>query len=186
MSVIQVSTASGKIPNIKPGVYPVYCNRVKDDVLANPQYGDGNVVKLYMLIEDLLDEEGEEIELDAMANRKVSPKAKLTRWAEALGRPIDFDSETEFDTAELVGRRCLAKVTREDANSWPKIDDLMALPESPSSSPTDISSWWKVTRDEGFERTAVEAKAQELYDNRLPKDLTPDERAHVLAALRKQ
>ena len=105
MSRIPVSKGSGEMPEIEPGVYKAVCTRVKDDVIDNAQYGDGSIVRLYLQITDQFDGEGDPIELDAMASRKISPKSKLTRWAEALGRSIDFEDPNEdLDTEELVGR----------------------------------------------------------------------------------
>ncbi len=130
MSRIEVTKSTG-MPNVEAGVYLGTCVRVKDDTLDEPQFGDGNIVRLYLALDDVPDEEtGEPIELDGMANRKISPKAKLTRWAEALGHPIDFDTVLDFDTEELVGGKCLVKIIRKDKDSWPKIEDLTARPKS--------------------------------------------------------
>ena len=185
MSVIPVTKTSGEAPDIEPGVYAATCVRVADDTLETPQYGDGNIVRLYMVLDDVLDAEGEPIELDAIANRKLSPKAKLTRWAEALGRPIDFEAEIEFDTEELVGGICLAKIIHKDGSDWPRVDDLTARPKAGGKvSPANgsISDWWQQVRSSGLTVREVTDKAVELFDAE-PKDLTNPQRAEVVKAL---
>jgi len=173
MSRIPVTKSSGEIPDVEPGTYAATCVRVKDDLIENPQFGDGNVVRLYMVLNDVVDDQGEEIELDGMANRKLTPKSKLTRWAEALGRPIDFDNEDDFDTEELVGANCLIKVVRADKDSWPKIEDMTAPPKlgrpakATPANEDDVSAWW-----------------EELY-GKAPADLTAPERAKLMEALLK-
>src|SRR3970282_408727 len=104
----------GDVPDLEPGTYTATCTAVKEDVLENPQFGDGAIVRIYMTLDDVVDLDGELVTLDAIANAKVSPKSKLTRWAEALGRAIDFDSETEFEPGDLLQCRALIKVPRKD------------------------------------------------------------------------
>lgn len=188
MSQIPVTKSTGEIPDVEAGTYMATCVRVKDDTIENPQFGDGNVVRLYMVLNDVVDEQGDEVELDGMANRKITPKSKLTRWAEALGRPIDFDHEDNFDPEELVGCQCLIKVVRADKDSWPKIDDMTAPPKvgrPASAKPTeesDVSAWWATMRANGLERMEVMAKSEELF-SRPPAELTSVERAELTKAL---
>jgi len=182
MSRIPVTKSSGEIPDVEGGTYMATCVRVKDDTIENPQFGNGDVVRLYMVLNDVVDEHGDEIELDGMANRKLTPKSKLTRWAEAMGRPIDFDNEDDFDPEELVGSSCLIKVVRADKDSWPKIEEMTARTKTGRGKGAPVAEnigvWWGKTRNAGIKRMEVMAKSEEMF-GKPPADLTPDERAEL-------
>lgn len=164
MSKIPVKNSTGEMPDIKPGVYEATCIRVKDDHLDNAQFGDGDVVRIFMQFDELYDSEGEQVVLDAIANRVISPKAKLTRWAEALGSPIDFDSLDEFETEQLLGGEALVKVVRKDAASWPRIDEITARPTK-GAKPTpakadgepDFTAFWAQVKVLGKTKDDVQA-----------------------------
>ena len=185
MSRIPVSTATGERPDVDAGIYMATCVRVKDDFIENPQFGEGDIVRLYFELKDKVDGEGDPVTLDGMASRKISPKSKLTRWADALGRHINFDDPDEdFDTEELVGAECQIKVTRKDAESWPKVEDVIALPKGTGSrKDDDMAEWWQNILGDGFTRDAVVAKSQEMFDNREPKNLTKAERTQLAKAM---
>ncbi len=184
MSRIPVSTATGEMPDVEAGVYMATCVRVKDDLIENPQFGDGEIVRIYFELKDKLDADGEPIELDGMASRKISPKSKLTKWSEALGRTINFDDpEEEFDTEELIGGECQIKITRKDAESWPKVEDVIALPKGAGRKDDAMAEWWANVLGDGFKRDAVISKCQEMFDNREPKHLTAAERTQLAKAL---
>lgn len=189
MSRIPVTKSTGEIPDVESGTYLATCVRVKDDTIENPQFGNGDVVRLYMALADVLDAEGEEIELDGMANRKLTPKSKLTRWAEALGRAIDFDNEDDFDPEELIGSQCLIKVVRADKDSWPKIEDMTAPPKTratrqaaPPTADNGISNFWAATRKAGVTLEDVKLSSNDMF-GKAPADLTPDQRTELLEAL---
>lgn len=182
MSKIPVSKGSSEAPDVDAGTYKATCIKVKDDHLENSLYGDGDVVRVYMQLSDVLNEEGEEIVLDGIANRKVTPLSKLTRWADALGRVIDFDGEDDFDPEELVGGECLVKVERKDKDSWPKIKELTALPKIVSRStdaPGSVGAWWALLRENGVEREDAIAMSESMF-GKAPAACTPAERNQIL------
>lgn len=196
MSRITVSKATG-MPNVEPGVYFATCTGVKDDTIENPQFGNGDIVRIYLRLDDMVAEDGEPVVLDGMANRIISPKSKLTRWAEALGRPINFDEEDDFETEDLVEGRCQVKVTRENKDSWPKVDDLTALPRGMANQPTvddtiaflkvdakgeaavDWTIFWTVVKRHGLNKTHIINAAE----GKEPEDIDPFELPQILEAL---
>ena len=185
MSRVPVSKGTSEAPDVEPGTYKATCIKVKDDFIENSMYGSGDVVRLYMQLTDVLGPEGEEVILDGIANRKITPLSKLTRWADALGRVIDFDSEDDFDTEELVGGECLIKVERKDKDSWPKVTDLTALPKIMARSvdpPGSIGEFWAKTRQANIPLAVVKQSAEEMF-GKAPANLTEDERDELLKAL---
>lgn len=129
MSKVPVSTKSRVV--MADGTYVVACIEVKDDVIESEQYGVSEVVRIYLEFEEVKDEDGEPAVLDAIANRKISKKAKLTRWATAMGVAPDL-AANDFETEDLVAQRCMAVVVNrvDGTEKWPRVTDLVALPKS--------------------------------------------------------
>ena len=161
MSKIPVSR--GEVPQVEDGVYPATCTAVKDDFIENAQFGSGDVVRLSLRLDDVVDENGEVIVLDAIANAKVSAKSKLVRWAGALGVPVDLDLD-DFETENLVGHKCLVTVVHREGSDWPRVDDLTAMPKARGGRPAAPvgqpeayfpDGFWRDVKSQGFDREDV-------------------------------
>ena len=153
---------------IEDGTYPITCLEVHDDKLPNPQFGSGDIVRLILSIDNVYDAEGELIQLDAIANRKMSPKSKLMAWAEAFGLKPELG--TEFETEQLIGMEALAIIRheeKEDGSSWPKIKEIvpvMSIPKSQSiarpDGRVDFTAFWKMAKEKGLSREQLTKKAK--------------------------
>ena len=79
--------------------------------------------------------DGLPVEMDAIANWKLSPKSKLWGWCKAFGmEPI---LGTSYDTDSIVGEHALAVVERRDTpnEEWSRITDFVPMPKMAASAP---------------------------------------------------
>lgn len=116
---------------MEPGSYVVTCFDAHVDKLEKSQYGDGTVLRFILELDEEEDEDGEKIQLDAIANLKLSAKSKLMAWIEAFGfHPAVGES---FDTDQLVGKKAMAVIEDHqsaDGGVFSRVKDLMPLPKS--------------------------------------------------------
>lgn len=169
--------------HLEPGTYPVTCLSVKAETLENPQYGDGNIIRFELRFDDVLDENGEEIKRDLRANDKLTPMSKLTGILLAFG--VKAAVGEEVDIEDCVGKQALAQVIeiKKDDKVYDRIKDLLPTQKKASGDPTaNISDFWHEVRSKGFAVREVTKTAEDLYGKH-PKDLTPEERAEILAQL---
>ena len=112
---------------IEPGIYECECTRTWAETLENPQYGNGDVIKIKLEL-DVADDDGETVELEAMANRKLTPMSKLWSWFEAFNVPVSVGDE--LDTDQMVGKRCQVEVgeRKTERGTWATVDRLFKLP----------------------------------------------------------
>lgn len=184
MSLVMKAKAAGGV-HIKPGTYNVVCSGVREDEIENSQW-DKNVIRFDLQTTDVLDENGDAVELDAIASRKLSPKSKLWGWLTALG--VQLDVGADIDLEEAIGHEALAVIedhTGTDGAVFSRVKDL--IPPASQKAVVDVkdlpvSDWWALVKESGFSVIAARDKAVELYKKE-PKDLTPALRADVLAVL---
>ena len=166
-------------------MYTVWCMDVAADILEDAAFGDGSIIRFDLECRDRLDEEGNPTQLDAIANDKLTPKSKLTRWLDAFG--VKVATGDEIDIEEAVGRACQARVVKKiDAagkdTGFSKIDDLLPLPNSrKADGPMTLSDWWAAMREKGHDTGAAKGQCVDKYGKE-PKDLSIEERAEVLAS----
>lgn len=135
------ATAGGGV-HIPPGAYIVRCIETKEDVIENPQFGGGQIVRLSLEVQGKVDEAGNPIELDAIANLKLTPKSKLWEWASAFGKAPTVG--TDFDTDSLVD--CTAQAIVVDKVSgegvtYSRVDNIVPMPSGmPAQPPSVINS----------------------------------------------
>lgn len=170
--------------SLEAGTYEVQLIDLKEDILENPQFGDGAVIRFELETTDVLDEEGNPVRLDGIASDKLTPLSKLTRWLKAFG--VTAEPGEEIDMARAIGQRAQAVIVlrpgKDGTGSFPRIEDLVALPRSRAVRPApvnDISDWWKATRERGLNRKEVLDRSQELFGCE-PAELAPEDRAELM------
>lgn len=134
------ATAGGGV-KVEPGTYECECIEANQDTIENPQFGSGDVLRVKVRLPGVNNEDGDEVELDAMANLKLTPKSKLWGWIEAFGFKLAIGQD--FDTEQLRGKRAYAVVGQregQDGALWARIEDFVALPKSaqPQKTTADI------------------------------------------------
>lgn len=129
MPVIPV-TASGGV-KLDPGTYEVTVIETVEEVIPQEKRlygGDGHMLKLKLGVNDVVNEDGSDIELTASASYKLSPSTKLWSWVEAFGFKLEVGQS--FDTDQLIGMSCQALITqdkKDDGSVWAKVDQLFPL-----------------------------------------------------------
>lgn len=169
--------------HIEPGMYPVTCLSVKADTLENATYGDGSVIRFQLRFDDVLDENGEEVTRDVIANDKLTPMSKLTGFLQAFG--VKANVGEEIDIEECQGKSALARVIerRKDDKVYDRVEDLLPAQKQTTTDPkNNISDFWKAVKEKGFEVSEITQTVQDMY-GKAPKDLTPEERESVLESL---
>lgn len=189
MAVLTMEAGAG--PKIPEGLYKAVCTDVQPDRLENAQFGNGDVYRFSFQLTDIYDEHGENPVLDAIANAKLTPKSKLTEWAEALlGKKLEVGDK--LDTDALIACECTVQVivkAGSDGAEWSRIDKVLPIvgaKKGPNLESDDLalSDWWAATRQVGIDRNKVMAKSEELFGKE-PAAITPQERREVMAALTK-
>lgn len=166
MPVIAV-TAGGSKVELADGTYPVQVSEVIEDTIENPQFGNGDVVRIILLVDGVLQPDGEETHLDAIANMKLTPKSKLWGWVTAFGLELVVGSE--FDTDALVGRSALARIendVKEDGSTWPRVRDIFPAVVKPAAGSLtkpdgkpDYNAFWARVKAIGKTKADVDALA---------------------------
>jgi hypothetical protein len=117
---------------LESGTYPVRCIGIKTDHLDKSQFGTGDVYRLYLEADDAVEEDGvTPVQLDAIANKSLTAKSKMTRWLAAFGVP--FEEGKTLDLEQIIGRHCLALVANrigEQGGEFSRVEDLMPMPRS--------------------------------------------------------
>ena len=163
MTLIRHATASGgtKIP---PGTYRVLLMDLKEDLLENALYGNGNVIRFELEVCQHVDVSGNPIQLDALANDKLTPKSKLWGWLEAFGLHPEVEDDVDMEAA--VGQEALAVVEnvpgKDGTGEFSRVANIIPLPANiPIRDPVradgepDFDAFWKRIRAAGFERKDV-------------------------------
>lgn len=171
---------------LEAGTYEVQLIDLKEDMLENPQFGNGAVIRFQMETTDVLDEEGNPVELDGLANDKLTPLSKLTVWLAAFG--VTAKPGEDIDMSEAIGRKAMAVIVlkpgKDGTGAFPRIENLVPLPRAGRSAAVapDISAWWKETRDLGLKRDEVLKASNEMFGAE-PAELASEDRAELLKVL---
>ena len=158
---------------------------INEAFLSNPQYGDGNVVRIDMELDGLMTPDGESIILDTIANPKLSPKSKLGGWCKALGFDLEIGQEFELD--ELIGAKGLAVIENEtkDGQDWPRVVNIVGAPKTGSGSvrmadgSPNFDAFWKQAKAAGY--TAKDLRERFGYSD-IPKK-TAEELEEILMVI---
>lgn len=152
-----------EVQTLEPGTYKVQLMDLKETQLENPSFGNGDVIRFVLETTDVMDTEGNPIELDGIANDKLTPMSKLTRWLAAFG--VTAIPGEDVDMEEAVGREAMAVVVlkpgKDGTDMFPRIDDLVPLPKSgkaptgPTEAKADFVAFWARIEAAGFKRTEV-------------------------------
>lgn len=180
----EAKAASGGL-QLKPGMYEVTCMDVKEDILEESSYGTGEIIRFMLMTEATLDEDGNPVEFDAIANDKLTPKSKLTGWLNAFGVPVVVGSQVDIEA--VVGKKAQAKIvakldsTGKDTG-FTKVDDILPLQGARNVEiPIElmkVEEWWGVVRGAGISVKEGRDKAFSMF-SKDPKDLTGAERKQV-------
>ena len=164
---LKATVQEGKGLQVEAGTYTIRCLDVKEDHLANSQFGNGDVYRWTFEVQDgdgpMEDEEGEPISLDGVSDRKLTPNNKTTRWVEAFG--IGLEVGDEVDLEDCIDKRCLAMIGVKDTDKgkFNTIDTLMPLPKGKVAAPKGngnkgaepeadlLTAFWKRVRAIGLE-----------------------------------
>lgn len=169
--------------HLEPGTYPVTCMSVRADTLENPQFGNGDVIRFTLRVDDLMDENGKEVERDLIANDKLTPMSKLTECLMAFG--VRAEVGEELDLEECVGHKALAQVSerKKDDKVYDRIEKLLPQQRMAAADPAgNISDFWKVVKNKGYTVPQVTQTAEDMYGKH-PKDLSADERQEILETI---
>lgn len=130
-----MKTEAGSTVDIPDGTYRITVLRVEEVELDDQQFGHGKRrgAKFIFAVDEVLDEEGQPIELSAVATaEKLTPKTKLWAWVEALtGETLEPGQDVELES--LIALSALGRVENEadkDGIKWARIKQLMALPKT--------------------------------------------------------
>lgn len=178
--------------DLEPGTYEVVCTEVKTDVIENPQFGNGDVIKFKLKVVDMVDEAGDDVELSCMANDVLTPKSKLWGWLQGFGLKVEIGKPVDVESA--LGKGAFAVVSQQpgkDGGLFTKVEEIIAMPKSQqravrAANPEALTTaeWWKLARDdEGFSREEIVEKSMALFE-REPPELTAEERADLLKSLK--
>lgn len=182
---LKVTAGRPKV-DLDNGTYPMTIVDIQEAVIENPQYGDGNVIRIEMSLDGLIMEDGEPVILDTIANPKLSPKSKLGGWCKALG--FDLSIGDEFDLDELKGAKGLAVVENDirDGQEWPRVVNIVGAPKTGNNSqagPLDVSGFWIEAYKLG-DRDIIFAKVKSLTGGKMLAGLDGDGLAALLKKLR--
>ena len=190
MPIVKASSGGGV--HIKPNMYEVRCIETAADHLDKSKYGSGDVVRLVLEVQGEIDSDGNPVEIDAIANYKLTPKSKLWEWAEAFGlKPLVGQ---DFDTDSMVDRRARALITDRDevaadGKIYSRVEKIMALDggnttgASVSTSPTIVNA--DGTPNWGAFWPAIVALGltkQHVFDHMGTMDLTDKDGADIAIA----
>ena len=121
MAIVQPSV--GKAPKINDGTYPITCIGVNERTVDNDQFGNSEKLEFHMIIEGLVDEDGDPQELNPLINKKWNEKATLYEYAVAFGLKVDL--KTPIDTDDFNGRQATAVIETAEEGKWPRITKLL-------------------------------------------------------------
>ena len=129
MPVLQATAGGGA--KVSAGGHHVVCTNTAADKLENSQFGTGEVIRFTLTVLDEQDAEGNEVELDAIANYKLTPKSKLWGWCAAFG--VAPEVGKSFDTSQLHGLEAMAVVIDkpgDDGGVFSRVDEIVPLPKA--------------------------------------------------------
>jgi hypothetical protein len=126
MPFIEITSGGVDIPD---GVYPVTLVEIKGPKTVTAQRGPkaGQEIDLldWVFAVDEGDYDGTPIE--ASTSTASGPKSKMYSYLTALYNGVAPQVGATFEVSDLAGRRAFATI-KKDANGWPRIENLGAMP----------------------------------------------------------
>jgi hypothetical protein len=124
-------TAGGPAYEIEEGVYPAHITETVADELAQAKFASGrDILRIWIRLDDMVDPiNNEDIDIDAIASRKLSPSTKLWGWLENLGFKLDPETVNTFNSDVLHGfaiRAVIGSKKKTDGSVWPTIENVLA------------------------------------------------------------
>lgn len=165
MTDIITVTAGAQQADIEPGVYQVMLNDISEPRTIFPQTGVNAGKEVTLRDWTFILEDGNQIR--GSASTASGPKSKTFAWLTALlgGTPPPVGSSYPKD--QLIGRTALATVTIDDGG-WAKIQNLSALPKSPSAKAQPVTA---VAAPVADPRTVAGSPHMQVPSAPLPDDL---------------
>jgi hypothetical protein len=122
-------TQSG--PDIPDGVYPVTLVDIKGPKTVTAQRGPKAGQEIDLLDWDFAIDDGphDGVVIQATTSTASGPRSKMYGYLTALFNGVAPTIGTKFEKPELVGRRALATV-KKDEQGWLRIENLGAMPVS--------------------------------------------------------
>jgi hypothetical protein len=121
--------------HVPPGTYPVTVTEPAPvpDKITSAQYGTTNVIRFTFALDGMTTDDGEPLQIDAIANHNLSSLSKLNEWIRALGMHPEVGDEVDLD--ELVGRTALAMIIdgkpSKDGQVYSRVDAIVPAPKTP-------------------------------------------------------
>lgn len=200
---MKVQVAGGDNRVIDPGMYRVKCTAVTAEDAPNDAFGKTKKFRLTLKTTDVVDQDGEGVELERTVNRAYTVRPKKSNLFvifEAFGLPVN-DPEYVPDTDDLLGKEAQAVVvdytSERDGGQWSRVENFIAISngngiraKAPSAAQEarapwegeavdadTASAWWKARLGEGFERAKVIDLCEEMFEGRIPGELNAKELA---------
>ena len=127
MALIMRASASGGLVHIRPGLYDAVVTGVRPDNLPGT-FGTGDVIRITCRLADVVDEGGDPVHIDGIANAKLTTMSKLWSWLEALG--LHLETDFDVDIEQVVGKQCVLSVvdaiSKQDGTTYSKVDAIYA------------------------------------------------------------
>jgi hypothetical protein len=133
---VPFTTISSAGPDIADGVYPVILSDIKGDpndptlpktVTAQRGPKAGQDIELWDWVFAVDDGQHDGVVLEVSTSTASGPRSKMYGFLTALFGGIAPPIGTSLEKTDLVGRRALATV-RKDESGWPRIENLGAMP----------------------------------------------------------
>jgi hypothetical protein len=130
---IRATASQGGVHLGRPGLYDAFVTDVRRDHLTGAQFGSGDVARFYCRVADVLDESGDPVIIDAIANLLLSPMSKLWGWLEALGMHPEIGVEQDLE--EAVGKACVLSVVDNvrDGVTYSRVEGIFPARNAPAA-----------------------------------------------------
>lgn len=120
---------------IDDGIYRIRLESL-EDTTGEWEGKTRDLLKWNWRFPQVLDEDGGEGELSDLSSLALSPKSKLwARYQALTGVSLDLDMDIDLD--DMLGKEAQAAIAhkpgKDGTGSWPRIENLMALPKKGSA-----------------------------------------------------
>lgn len=201
-----ITAKESTVVHIKPGLYPAHVLRAYEDHIDNSTFGAGDVLRLDLVLDNMLNDKGEAVVLDAIANPVLTPKSKLWGWCEALamtpfvGMQLNTDDlETRPCTIEVRDKLAndgsgtvfsvVARLTYAMSGQGPSQGPAPTAAEAPPllrpDGAVDFTQFWVEATKRGITQTMVKAQLETADLNELSA-MPPLDVLELLTVLRPQ
>src|SRR5262245_15238623 len=117
----------GASKHVEPGTYRVMCMALKEDQIENSEFGGRDVIRFTLRLTEVVDENADPVDLDAIANDKLTPKSKLWAWLTGFGLKLDMGTPCNIEAC--IGREAYAVIidNLKDGTAFSKVEDIIPL-----------------------------------------------------------